>query len=245
MAIVSALVFLLADGVASLYVGRILSGLCVGVGAGTGTAWLAELIAEKGNARATMIATVSNFLGLGIAALAAGLLAQYAPWPLRLPFLIYLAALLIGSLPIWRTQETISQPAENLREVPLRPRIALPRAIRIKFVAPVVTGFGTMALVGFYAALAPSILAENLHATSHAVAGALFFELACGHDDHRAHAGAFKPRCHAGRACADAAQRRPGGDGAGARLDGNHAHGHHLVRGNCRARISRQPAGRK
>ena len=98
---------------------------------------------------------------------------------MRLPFIIYLAALLIVSLPIWRTQETISQPAENLREVPLRPRIALPRAIRIKFVAPAVTGFGTMALVGFYAALAPSILAENLHATSHAVAGALFFELAC------------------------------------------------------------------
>jgi MFS family permease len=35
-----------------------------------------------------------------------------------------------------------------------------------------------MALVGFYAALAPSLLAEQLHETNHAVAGAVFFELA-------------------------------------------------------------------
>jgi hypothetical protein len=35
-----------------------------------------------------------------------------------------------------------------------------------------------MALVGFYAALAPSVLAERLHVTSHAAAGAIFLELA-------------------------------------------------------------------
>jgi MFS family permease len=45
-------------------------------------------------------------------------------------------------------------------------------------VAPAVTGFDAMALVGFYAALAPSVLVEHLHETSHAAAGALFFELA-------------------------------------------------------------------
>ena len=40
------------------------------------------------------------------------------------------------------------------------------------------TGFGAMVLVGFYAALAPSILAQQIHITSHAAAGALFVELA-------------------------------------------------------------------
>jgi hypothetical protein len=35
-----------------------------------------------------------------------------------------------------------------------------------------------MALVGFYAAIAPTLLAERLHVTNHAVAGAIFFELA-------------------------------------------------------------------
>jgi hypothetical protein len=45
-------------------------------------------------------------------------------------------------------------------------------------VAPAVTGFGAMALVGFYAALAPTLLAEQLHVTNHAIAGAIFLELA-------------------------------------------------------------------
>jgi hypothetical protein len=73
--------------------------------------------------------------------------------------------------------ETVAS-ARDLHEVPLRPRLSVPRAIRAQFIAPAVTGFGALALVGFYAALAPSILAQQLHETSHAVAGALFFELA-------------------------------------------------------------------
>jgi sugar phosphate permease len=54
----------------------------------------------------------------------------------------------------------------------------VPSNIRAQFVAPAVTGFGAMALVGFYAALAPTVLADQLHQTSHAVAGAIFLELA-------------------------------------------------------------------
>jgi MFS family permease len=178
VAVLSAFVFLFADGVASLYVGRILSGVGIGVGAGTGTAWLAELIAEQDKSRATAIATSTNFLGLGIGALGAGLLAEYAPHPLELPFVVYLAALLAVAALVWCTPETVAHPARSLRELLLRPRIGVPHAIRAQFVAPAVTGFGTLALVGFYAALAPSILAQNMHETSHAVAGALFFELA-------------------------------------------------------------------
>ncbi len=177
VAIVGALVFL-ADNLVSLYVGRVLSGLAIGVGAGTGTAWLAELIGEEDKTRSTAIATSANFIGLAIGALTAGLLAQYAAWPLTLPFLVYVAALVAVAALVRRTQETVERPAARLAEAPLRPKISVPRTIRAQFVAPSVTGFGSLALVGFYAALAPSMLSENLHQTSHAVAGALFFELA-------------------------------------------------------------------
>ncbi len=177
VAIVSALVFLFADNIASLYIGRILSGLAVGIGAGTATAWLTELIAAKDKGRATAIATTTNFLGLAIGALVSGLLAQYAPWPLRLPFIAYLAVLLSIAVLVWRTPETVASRA-RLHDLPLRPNVSVPRAIRAQFVAPAVTGFGAMALVGFYAALEPSILAENLHQRSHAIAGAMFAELA-------------------------------------------------------------------
>jgi predicted MFS family arabinose efflux permease len=177
VAVVSALVFLFAGNVVALDVARILSGLGIGVGAGTGTAWLAELITSENKSRATLIATSTNFLGLGLGALTSGLLADYAPLPLRLTFLVYLAALIAVAILIWRTRETVARPG-SLARVSLRPRFSVPAKIQAPFVAPAVTGFGAMALVGFYAALAPSILALELHAVSHAVAGALFFELA-------------------------------------------------------------------
>lgn len=178
LAVVGALIFLLADGIVSLYAGRILSGLAIGIGAGTGTAWLAELIGEESKARATVIATSANFTGLGIGALVAGVLAEYAIWPLQLPFLVYLLALLTAAALVWLTPETVAEPRRSLERLSIKPRVSIPPEIRAKFVAPAVTGFGSMALVGFYAALAPTLLADRLHITSHAVAGAIFLELA-------------------------------------------------------------------
>jgi MFS family permease len=177
VAVISALIFLFAGNVLSLGVARILSGLGIGVGAGTGTAWIAELLPGADKSRASVITTSTNFLGLGLGALISGLLAQYEPWPLRLVFIVYLAALVVVAVLIWRTRETVAKPV-GLGRISMRPRLALPEEIRARFVAPAVTGFGAMALVGFYAALAPSILAQQLHETNHAVAGALFFELA-------------------------------------------------------------------
>ncbi|RWC24445.1 MFS transporter [Mesorhizobium sp.] len=177
VAIISALVFLFAGNVVSLDVARILSGLAIGVGAGTGTAWIAELLSGADKSRASVIATSTNFLGLGFGALVSGLLAEYEPWPLRLIFIVYLAALVVVTILVWRTRETVAKPG-GLRRISLRPQFSVPEEIRARFVAPAVTGFGAMALVGFYAALAPSILAQQLHETNHAVAGALFFELA-------------------------------------------------------------------
>ena len=177
IAILSAVVFMFADGVAWLYAGRILSGISIGIATGTGTAWLAELIGRKDKALATAIATSVNFLGLATSALIAGLLAQYAPWPLRLPFIIYIAALVVVTGLIWWTQETVAHP-RGLHKIPLRPNVSVPPDIRAEFIAPAVTGFGAMALVGFFAAIGPTVLAQDLHVTNHAVAGALFFELA-------------------------------------------------------------------
>jgi MFS family permease len=177
VAVLSTLVFLFTDGTAALFWARALSGLGIGVAAGTGNAWLAELVGSD-KARTTIISTGTNFLGLAFGALIAGLLAQYAPWPLHLSFVVYLAAVVVVAALIWRTGETVARPVRGFSKISLRPRIGVPGAIRVKFVAPAVAGFGAMALVGFFAALAPSILAQELHETSHAAAGALVFELA-------------------------------------------------------------------
>lgn len=175
--VASAALFLFARSLASLEIARVLSGLGIGVGVGSGTAWLSELIATEDKTFASMITTGTNFVGLGIGALVAGLLAEYAPLPLHLTFIVYLAALGVVAVLIWRTRETVRQTG-RLADVSFRPRLGLPPEVRPHFVAPAVTGFGAMALVGFFAALAPGVLVKDLHIANHAAAGALFFELA-------------------------------------------------------------------
>jgi MFS family permease len=177
IAAASTLIFLFAENTAMLFAARILSGLGIGIAAGTGTAWLAELVGREDKARATIIATSANFFGIAAGPLMSGLLAQYAPAPLHLPFVVYLLATLAVAMLIVRARETVPHRAAGLGGISLRPRLGVPREIRRQFVAPAVTVFGAMALVGFFAALAPSIMAQELHWVSHAAAGAIVFEL--------------------------------------------------------------------
>jgi len=172
----AAFVFLFAGSNISLYVGRILSGLSIGIASGTGNAWLAELVDKDDKGRAAIIGTSTNFLGLGLAALLSGLLAQYAPWPLHLSFIVYLVIVCSTAALVWFTRETVRHADSG--QIAVRPTLSVPREIRAQFVAPAITGFGLMALVGFYAALMPSMLSHDLHIENRAAAGALLFELA-------------------------------------------------------------------
>jgi MFS family permease len=169
--------FLLATGIAWLFAARLVSGFAIGLASGTGAAWLAELTAAQDKSRATRMAAEANFAGLAVGPLLAGLLAQYAPWPLHLPFLVYLCAAAIVAVLVQHSPETVRDPARSMREVSLRPRIGIPRGSRTPFIAPAVTAFATFAFIGFYAALIPGILTEALHQTSKALAGGVVFEL--------------------------------------------------------------------
>jgi MFS family permease len=174
--IVAASVFLFVNGLAALYIGRILSGLGIGIASGTDNAWVAELVGKADRTRATIVGTSANFLGLGLAALLSGLLADFGPWPLHLSFIVYLFILCAAAALVWLTQETVRD--ADPRRIEIRPQLSLPREIRVHFIAPAITGFGAMALVGFYAALMPSILSHDLDIKSHTAAGLLLLELA-------------------------------------------------------------------
>jgi MFS family permease len=177
LALVATMLFLAATTTSWLFVARILSGFAVGLASGAGAAWLAELEPRHDRGRAALLMTSANFAGLALGPLVAGLLAQYAPWPLRLSYAIQLAALFCVGVLVWATRETVTSPDRQLAHLRLRPRLDVPRAILVEFVAPAVTLFGTMALIGFYAALLPSLLAERLHQTNHAVGGTVVFWL--------------------------------------------------------------------
>lgn len=121
----SAVGFLCATGLGWLYAGRLLSGLSAGLFTGAATAYVMELAPHGGASRATFVATAANMGGLGCGPLLAGVLAQYAPWPLYLPFAVHLTLLAAcAAIMVW-LRETVRErrPLSTVR--PRRP--GLPR----------------------------------------------------------------------------------------------------------------------
>jgi MFS family permease len=166
--------FLFDHGLALLIVGRLLSGLSAGIFTGTATAALVDLAGGGRGRRATLVATVANIGALGLGPLVAGLLAQFAPLPLRLPYWVDLALILLAILAVWAMPETV--------DVPRHPRLRisrpdLPPEVRPVFVRAATAGFAGFAVLGLFAAVAPSFLLDLLHEPSHALSGAVVFTL--------------------------------------------------------------------
>lgn len=80
-------VFLLADDVAMLLVARALHGFAVGATVVSGAAALLDLRPQHG-ARSGQLSGVAFNVGMAVAILGSALLAQYAPYPLRTPYLV-------------------------------------------------------------------------------------------------------------------------------------------------------------
>ena len=174
--IASTLIFAAAAGSPWLFAARALSGFSTGLAAGAATAWIADLYTGRGNGTAARIAASANFFGCAAGPLFGGLLAQFAPWPLRLPYLVYLVLLSAVAVAIVFVPETVTNP-KRFGEAALRPRLGVPRPIWLQFVSPAVSGFATFSLIGFYAALIPNLLGESLHQSAPTVAGAIVCEV--------------------------------------------------------------------
>ena len=89
----SALLFLFAGSLVPIYAGRILSGFSAGIFTGTATAALVDLVPGDRRRLASLVAIVVNLGGLGLGTLVAGVLADHASSPLRLPFILDLVLL--------------------------------------------------------------------------------------------------------------------------------------------------------
>jgi MFS family permease len=159
-----------------LFAARFLTGLAIGIAAGASTAWISELDPEQNPERATSVAVGNNLLGLGVGPLLSGVLAQLAPFPLRLGYLVFLIALLPTAYFVARIRESVAHPVRRASDLSLRPRVGVPKEIRSRFLPPALTGFGIFALGGFYAALAPGMLRGPLRQTNRAVIGLVIFE---------------------------------------------------------------------
>ncbi|MGW5850902.1 MFS transporter [Streptomyces sp. NPDC055254] len=165
----SAVCFLSATGLDWLYAGRLLSGLSAGLFTGAATVYVIESAPPGGAARATFVATAANMGGLGCGPLLAGLLAQYAPYPLYLPFVVHLALVACSVAVLLCLRETVRErlPLRTVR--PQRP--GLPAQVRAVFGPAAIASFVGFALFGVFTSVSPAFLAQSLDVHNHAVSG--------------------------------------------------------------------------
>ncbi|HUI13840.1 MAG TPA: MFS transporter [Xanthobacteraceae bacterium] len=175
--IASAVAFAAASGTAWLFAARALSGFSTGLASGTATAWIAELYSDGGRGTAARIAAAANFFGCAAGPLISGLLAQFAFAPLQLPFFVYIAMLCGVAVAVVFAPETVSDPKRRFAEVSLKPRFGVPQQIWLAFAAPATAAFAAFALIAFYAALIPNLLADSLHQSAPLIAGLIVCEL--------------------------------------------------------------------
>jgi MFS family permease len=170
-----------AGGIVTLIAGRVLSGVSAGIFTGTATAALVDLarrprpslrVPQPRARRASLVAAAANMGGLGLGALLSGGLAEYAPQPLRLCFIVDLALLALAAIGIL----LIPEPGRNTGPVVLRvQRLRVPPQVRGTFVRAAAPGFAGFAALGLFTAVSAALLGQVLHNTNHALAGLLAF----------------------------------------------------------------------
>ncbi|MCY7401458.1 MAG: MFS transporter, partial [Nocardioides sp.] len=138
-------------GVGWLYAGRLLTGVVSGTVFTIGTAWVKELSDGSDPGVGARRAGVALTAGFGVGPLVAGLLAQWAPGPVLLPYLVHLLLTVLSLALLPRAPETRTRSRTGTREpgtrVPLLPdsaRTARFRTITMPL-APWVFGSVTVA----------------------------------------------------------------------------------------------------
>jgi predicted MFS family arabinose efflux permease len=161
--------FAFASGTAWLYGARVMQGLAVGMTSGAATAALVELDPDRDARRAALLAGLAQSLGSGAGPVVAGVLAQWAPAPERLCFLLLLAATVGAAALVAR----ISEPASGAGGLWRITWPSVPREIRSQFARVSVTAATLWAAAALFLSVVPSYAGDLLSTSDLALLGAL------------------------------------------------------------------------
>lgn len=164
-------IFLGADGVAALLAARAVQGAATGAAVGVLGAYLLDLQPHDGSRLGSLVNSVAPTAGLGVGAVLAGVLVQYAPDPTRLVFAVLTAVfvLLAGATAV--LPETVERAPGALAT--LRPRVYVPPRARSGFAAAVPAMIASWALGSLMLSVGGALLASVFGQSDHAVVGLL------------------------------------------------------------------------
>lgn len=160
--------FALAHGPAWLLAGRAAQGLALGAATGAATALITNHAPGRNRGRASVLASMAFVAGTAVGPSVAGALAQYAPAPQVLPYLLHLILLAVG----WRRLSALTVSPSRLRRWrPTRPRI--PGGMRLLFTTAAATGFLAWSVAGLFLAVMPAVLSRAAQINNLALTGGI------------------------------------------------------------------------
>jgi MFS family permease len=165
-----------------LLIGRLVTGVSVGLAAGIAITYLVELRLradpKASVVRARTIGTSVTIGALGVGPLIAGCLAQWVTQPLTVPYLVFVALGVVALAGLWTAPETRAPapPPATTDQLAGSKR----RTARLPIPAAAAT-LAAFSANGLFAGLSGLFLTTTLHQPSHAVSGlALFLVFAAG-----------------------------------------------------------------
>jgi MFS family permease len=161
--------FALATGIGWLFAARAVQGLAVGMLGGAASAALVELDPRPEEHTAALMAALAQAGGSAAGPIFAGLLAEWAPAPRVLCYVLVLSLTLLGALAVLRIPEPGAVVAG--RWTVQRPHV--PREIRVRFVRLSVTSAAVWAICALFLSVVPSYAAELLDTHNLALLGSI------------------------------------------------------------------------
>ncbi len=160
--IVAVLVFWQAQSVAWLFAARALQGLATGIATSALSAGLLDLDRERG----ALLNSVAPLVGMAVGALGTGALAEFAPAPTRLVYVLLLAVFAAQAIAARHLPETVTKQPGALAS--LRPKLVVPPRARATLWQVLPVNTATWALGGFYASLGPTLgrVVTGLHSAT-------------------------------------------------------------------------------
>jgi MFS family permease len=165
-----------------LILGRLITGVAVGLVAGTAITYLIELrVRDDPNAsviRARNIGTAINVGALGIGPLIAGCLAQWVAGPLTVPYVVFLALgslALIGLATAPETGAPAAAPSDTSQPNGSSASASASSRSTSLLILGAVATMAAFGAIGLFAGLSGLFLATTIGHPSHALAGATLF----------------------------------------------------------------------
>jgi MFS family permease len=154
----------------------VLSGLSAGLFTSTATATLVNLAPHDKQARASMIASGVNMLGLGFGPLLAGILAQYLFHPIRLVFVVDIAILIPAFIAIWFMPEPVKVKQKTKLKIQ---KLRVPSEVRATFIRAVIPVFAGFSMLGLFSSVSSSFMQDVLQVENKAILGVVVFLMFC------------------------------------------------------------------